>query len=138
MQSNRKYAQVLYDFNGRSDYDDEFSVKKGDVLQILFEINNDWLCVKSLMKFKLLNEEKFSGGIVPKNYLKQFEISDNQLNQQFYLAIDDFGLEDNNNNFYFYKIINYFPLNAVKKKTVIFFTNRATCALCIHYTKVKK
>ncbi len=103
MQSNRKYAQVLYDFNGRSDYDDEFSVKKGDVLQILFEINNDWLCVRSLMKFKLLNDKKFSGGIVPKDYLKQFEISDNQLNQQLYLAIDDFGLEDNNSNFYFYK-----------------------------------
>jgi len=99
MKSDNNYAQVLYDFVGN--FADELTVKTGEIVQILYEIDEDWVYVKSLMI--PLDQSGANGGIIPKNHLKQFQIPLSFSNRQFnlFVAIDNFG--EQNNDLYFLK-----------------------------------
>ncbi len=79
------YAQVLFNFD--PDYADELEIKAGEIVQIIYEINDDWIYAKSLM----INENSLIG-ILPKSFVQVLDIPQYLANEIFviYLAVEDF------------------------------------------------
>jgi hypothetical protein len=79
------YARALFNFE--PEYADELEIKAGEILQILYEINEDWIYAKSLM----LNENSLIG-ILPKSFVQILDIPWSLVNavSGLYLTIEDF------------------------------------------------
>mgnify|MGYP002787596062 CR=1 FL=1 len=100
MNSPCKYAQVLYDFE--ANYSDELPSNTGDILLILYKIDQEWVYAKSLINSNL-------SGIIPLSYLNFIDIPDefvyNSSNitsnkTNLYLGISDFNfIQDGDLNF---------------------------------------
>lgn len=91
-ESKKFYGQALFDFE--PSYADELKVTAGDVVQILYELNQDWVYAKSLMA----NSTDSQTGILPKNFVSLVNIPDylidRRLNERLFLAIDQFDVSE--------------------------------------------
>lgn len=92
-ESNKCYGQALFDFE--PSYADELKVNAGDVVQILYELNQDWIYAKSLMTTSSTDSQT---GILPKNFVTLINIPayliDSRLSERVFLAIDQFDVSE--------------------------------------------
>lgn len=92
-ESNKFYGQALFDFE--PSYADELKVNAGDVVQVLYELNQDWIYAKSLMT---TNSTDSQTGILPKNFVTLINIPDylidSRLSERVFLAIDQFDMNE--------------------------------------------
>jgi hypothetical protein len=87
-----RFAQALFNFE--STYADELSIKEGQILQVLYNINQDWIYAKTLIQNDASNQHG-SMGILPINFVRILNLPDelfeNDSKFQLYLATDSFN-----------------------------------------------
>jgi len=86
-----KYGQALFDFE--PNYADELKVNAGELVQLLYELNQDWIYAKSLMV--RCNDTQ---GILPKNFIRMVNIPeyliDRNLKERTFIAIENFDFSE--------------------------------------------